>query len=204
MILAEQNYEIFNQKLLIIIAAFKQWKHYLKNNFYSIEMLFDHNNLKELMTKKKLNFKQTRWAQILTVYNFEIFHRSNDKNSINDSSRRFDYKKVSTLNTKLLSTLQNKLTLSLNEKLLMQSDRKNSVELIFVLSLTEMLINIDAKLIKLTRSKWKILTKLISIFKLTDIQIVISWKVINDIFNDFYKKSLKLMKFLIKKLQTRN
>ena len=133
MILAKQNYKIFDQKFLIIVAAFKQWKHYLKNSFYSIEMLFDHNNLKELMTKKKLNFRQTRWTQILIIYDFKIFHRSNDKNSANDSSRRFDYEKISTLNTKLLSTLQNKLTLSLNEELLMQSDRKNSVELIFVL-----------------------------------------------------------------------
>ena len=57
MILAKQNYEIYDQKLLIIIVTFKQWKHYLKNSFYSIKMLFDHNNLKKLMIKKKLNFK---------------------------------------------------------------------------------------------------------------------------------------------------
>ena len=41
-------------------------------------------------------------------------------------------------------------------------------------------------------------------FKLIDIQIIIFRKVINDISDDFYKKSLKLMKFLIKKLQTKN
>ena len=67
-----------------------------------------------------------------------------------------------------------------------------------------MSINIDAKLVKLTRNKRKILTKLISMFKLIDIQIVIFRKVINDIFDDFYKKSLRSMKFLIKKFQTRN
>ena len=141
----------------------------MKSNLYSIEMLFNHNNLKKLMTKKKLNFKQARWAQILTVYNFEIFHRSNDKNFTNDLSRRFDYKKISTLNTKLLLTLQNKLTLLLNEESLTQSDRKNSIELILMLQLTEVSINIDAKLVELTRNRQKILTKLISMFKLTDI-----------------------------------
>ena len=67
-----------------------------------------------------------------------------------------------------------------------------------------MSINIDAKLVKLTRNKRKILIKLISMFKLIDIQIVIFRKVINDIFDDFYKKLLKLIKFLIKKLQTKN
>ena len=86
----------------------------------------------------------------------------------------------------------------------MQNDRKNSVELTFVLQLTKMLINIDAKLVELTRNRRKILAKLISMFKLTDIQIIIFRKVINDISDDLYKKSLKSMKFLIKKLQTRN
>ena len=41
-------------------------------------------------------------------------------------------------------------------------------------------------------------------FKLLNIQIVILQKIINDISDDFYKKSLKSMKFLIKKLQTKN
>ena len=200
MILAKQNYKIYDQKLLIIIIAFKQWKHYLKSNLYSIKMLFDHNNLKKLMTKKKLNFKQTRWTQILIVYDFEIFHHSNDKNSTNELSRRFDYKKISSLNTKLLLTLQNKLTLSSDEKSLTQSERKNLIELTFVLQLTRMSININAKFVKLTRNKRKILTKLTSMFKLIDIQIIILRKVINDISDNFYEKSLKLMKFLIKKL----
>ena len=63
-----------------------------------------------------------------------------------------------------------------------------------------MLISIDAELVELTRNKRKILIKLISMFKLTDIQIVIFRKVINDNSDDLYKKSLKSMKFLIKKL----
>ena len=57
MIFAKQNYKIYDQELLIIVAVFKQWKHYLKNNFYSIKILSDHNNLKKLMTKKELNLK---------------------------------------------------------------------------------------------------------------------------------------------------
>ena len=86
----------------------------------------------------------------------------------------------------------------------MQSDRKNSVELIFVLQLTKMLINIDTELVELTRNRRKILTELISMFKLINIQIVISRKIINDIFDDLYEKSLKSTKFLIKKLQIKN
>ena len=63
-----------------------------------------------------------------------------------------------------------------------------------------MSINIDAKFVKLTRNKQKVLTKLISIFKLIGIQIIIFRKIINDIFNDSYQKLLKSIKFLIKKL----
>ena len=69
-----------------------------------------------------------------------------------------------------------------------------------MLQLIRISINIDAKLVELTRNKRKILTKWISIFKLIDIQIIILQKVINDISDDFYEKSLKSMKFLIKRL----
>ena len=151
-----------------------------------------------------MNFKRIYWTQILTVYNFKIFHHLNDKNSTNKLSRQFNYEKISSLNIKLLLMLQNKLTLSLNEKSLTQNKRKNSIELIFVLQLTEISINIDAKLVELIRNKRKILTKLASMFKLIDIQIVIFRKVINDIFDNFFKKSLKSMKFLIKEFQTKN
>ena len=36
----------------------------------------------------------------------------------------------------------------------------------------------------------KILTELISIFKLINIQIIISRKIINNVFDNFYKKSI--------------
>ena len=47
-----------------------------------------------------------------------------------------------------------------------------------------MLINIDSKLVELTRNKRKILIKLILMFKLIDIQIVILRKIINNIVID--------------------
>ena len=133
MIFAEQNYKIYDQELLTIIAVFKQWKHYLKNSFYSIKILPDHNNLKKLMTKKELNLKQVHWAQILVIYDFEIFHRLNNKNSANDSSRRLDYERISSLKITLLSILQNKVILSSDEKSLTQSERKNLIKLTFIL-----------------------------------------------------------------------
>ena len=70
------------------------------------------------MTKKELNSRQARGMQIFEIYNFENFHRSNNKNSTNDFPRQFDYKKISLLKIILLSTLEIKLTLSSSEELL--------------------------------------------------------------------------------------
>ena len=91
-----------------------------------------------------------------------------------------------------------------NEKLLTQSERKNLIELIFVLQLAEILIKSDAELTILTRNRRNILTKLVSMFKLIDVQIVISRKIINDVSNNLYEKSKKFIKFLIKEFQARN
>ena len=67
-----------------------------------------------------------------------------------------------------------------------------------------MSIKFNAKLAKLMRNRRDILTEFILMLKLIDIQIVISKKVINDISDNFYKKSKRFMKFLIKELQARN
>ena len=40
--------------------------------------------------------------------------------------------------------------------------------------------------------------------KLIDIQIIISREVINDVFDNFYEKLKKFMKFVIKKLQVKD
>ena len=113
-------------------------------------------------------------------------------------------KEISSLKITLLLTLQNKLALSLSEESLTQSRQENSVELILVLQLAEVSIRFDAELAKLTRNRRDILTKLALMFKLTDIQIVISRKVINDVLDNSYKKPKKFMKFLIKELQVRD
>ena len=100
--------------------------------------------------------------------------------------------------------MQNKLTLSSDEESLTQSERKNSIELIFVLQLAEMSIRFDAELAKLTRNRRNILAELAPMFKLIGIQIVILRKVINDVPDDSYEEPKRFMKFLIKKLQARD
>ena len=48
----------------------------------------------------------------MTVYDFKIFYKSEKINFADESSKRLNYEKASTLNIKLLSSLQNKLALS--------------------------------------------------------------------------------------------
>ena len=50
----------------------------------------------------------------MIAYDFEIFHKSKKTNFADESSKRSDYEKTSTLNIKLLSSLQSKLALSKN------------------------------------------------------------------------------------------
>ena len=199
-ILIEQNYEIHNQKLLIIVQIFKIWKHYLKNNFETIEIWSNYNNFRKFMKQKKLNFKQVCWTLTLTIYNFEIFHRSNKINSTNESSKRFDYEKISLLNIRLLLTLQNKLTLSLLKNSITQNKRKMSMNLISKsLIYTSNVVKIICNETSSQNIKKQIQINFASMFQLTNVAIIISKINVKIISKKSYKKSQKSMKFLIKK-----
>ena len=50
----------------------------------------------------------------LTVYDFKTFYKLEKTNFADESLRRLNYKKASTLNIKFLSSLQNKFALSKN------------------------------------------------------------------------------------------
>jgi len=80
----------------------------------------------------------------LVIYNFKIFYRLSKKNSTNKLLRRLDYKRVLSLNIKLLSILQNKLALLFNKELLTQSERETLNNLILVAQLTKVFTS-DAK-----------------------------------------------------------
>jgi len=110
MIDVERNYEIHDQKLLVIVAMFKHWWHYVKNNYHTVKVLTDHNNLKSFINVQKLNERQVKWIMRLSICNFEIAHKSEKTNSINASSRWSDYKNENIFANCLLFTLQRKLT----------------------------------------------------------------------------------------------
>jgi len=60
MINVERNYETYDQKLLIIVAMFKHWWHYVEDNYHTVKVLTDNNNLKNFMNIQKLNERQVK------------------------------------------------------------------------------------------------------------------------------------------------
>ena len=110
MINVERNYETYDQKLLVIVAMFKHWWHYVKDNYHTVEVLTDHNNLKSFMNVQELNERQVKWIMRLLICNFEIAHRSEKTNLIDVSSKQSDYKNENIFANHLLLTLQRKLT----------------------------------------------------------------------------------------------
>ena len=195
--------------MLVIVQAFKIWKHYLKNNTKTIEIWSNYNNFREFIKQKKLNFKQVRWTLTLIAFDFEIFYRFNKINSTNDSSRRFDYEKTSLNKITLLLTLQNKLILSnINNllSLISQNKRENSnnlnFKLISILTLNVVKV-VNGKTLSQNIKK-QLQINFVLIFQLTNVLIIISRKNVKALSKKTYEKSIKSIKFLIQKFQTTN
>ena len=55
---AETRYEAYDNELLVIIEAFKTWKHYLKGCKHKVFILTNHNNLCQFIDIKSLSSKQ--------------------------------------------------------------------------------------------------------------------------------------------------
>ena len=164
-------------------------------------MWSNYNNLREFMKQSELNVRQARWALKLAAYDFEIHHRVDKNNSTNELSRRLDYKRVSLSDITLLSTLQNKLLLT-NKELSLK--RRNSTKIDSLSIINVVISAIDWFNNELSQNKRKLSIALSLVFRLTDVQIVISRKIVRDMLKIAYEKSHRSMKFLIKKLQIRN
>ena len=102
-------------KILAIVAAFKQWQHYLDGSAHTIEVLIDHNNLVAFQNLKALNGRQSHWAIVLSGYDFVIAHQPGKGNPADAPSRRPDYmpsiEEINRQASLLLPTFQKKLAL---------------------------------------------------------------------------------------------
>ena len=67
---AQQNYNIYNTKLLAIILALKDWWQYLQGIQHPITILTNHKNLSYVKDPRKLSHHQAQWA--LFLQDFDI------------------------------------------------------------------------------------------------------------------------------------
>ncbi len=88
MLFAECNYEIYDKKLLAIIRAFEKWRLELKGTLDFVEIIFDHKNLEYFMSIKLLSWRQVRWSEFLSRFNFKIVYRSSELNTRVDAFTR--------------------------------------------------------------------------------------------------------------------
>ena len=91
MISTKNNYEIHDKEFLIIIDVFKYWRHYFEKVRHEMLVLTNHNNFRKFIKITKLFFRQIRWTQKLSRYNFVINYRSDTKNSTNDLFKRSNH-----------------------------------------------------------------------------------------------------------------
>jgi len=71
----EQNYEIHNKKMLAIIRALEEWRHFLEGATHLVEIWTDHKNLEYFIMAKKLNHRQACWSLYLARFDFLLYHR---------------------------------------------------------------------------------------------------------------------------------
>ncbi|QRW15700.1 Retrotransposable element Tf2 protein [Rhizoctonia solani] len=77
---AKKNYDIFDKELLVVIRAFKEWRHLLEGSELPIQVLTDHKNLEYFSMSQSLNKCQIQWANFLVDYNFQIIYRPGAQN----------------------------------------------------------------------------------------------------------------------------
>ncbi len=91
MIFVKRNYEIDDQKMLIIVKICKKWRYYIKDVKYFVRMIIDHVNLKNFFINKILNRRQAQWWKKLAKLDLKIKYRFEKSNLADDSFRKRDY-----------------------------------------------------------------------------------------------------------------
>ena len=116
LISAEIRYKTHNGELLIILKAFKIWKHYLKECNHEVLIFTNHNNLYWFIDTKIFSIRQVKWAQKLSRYHFYIDYQQSKANGAVDTLSYFSQKsqakenEIKMENTRILHKLHSLLT----------------------------------------------------------------------------------------------
>ena len=75
----EQNYEIYDRKLLAIIRALEEWQHYIQGSGHTTTIYSNHQNLTYFRNAQKLNRRQAQWSLYLLEFNVKLIHQVGPK-----------------------------------------------------------------------------------------------------------------------------
>ena len=82
----ERNYPTHDLELVVVVFAFKMWRHYLFGSKF--EVFNNHKSLKYLFSQKELNICQRRWLEFLKDYCFELSYHLDKANVVVDALNR--------------------------------------------------------------------------------------------------------------------
>jgi hypothetical protein len=124
MTFAKRNYEINDQKMLVIVKICKKWRYYIEDVKYSIRMIIDHANLKNFFINKVFNRKEIKWWKKLIEFDLKIKYRSEKNNFANDSFRKRDYENETTKEDKNNENLNLKKWILIESKNIFKSKKE--------------------------------------------------------------------------------
>src|SRR6202045_2396129 len=70
--ISELNYDTHDKELLTIFEAFTTWRHYLEGSETLVDVVTNHKNLKYFSMVCLLTWRQARWSEFLSQFNFVI------------------------------------------------------------------------------------------------------------------------------------
>ena len=87
----QMNYPIFDKEMLAVMLALKEWSSLLQGLDQPFKILTDHRALEYFTTKRQLNARQARWAELLADFNCKLTYRPGKENLVPDVlSRKAD------------------------------------------------------------------------------------------------------------------
>lgn len=85
---AERNYDMGNRKLLAVVWALQEWRHWLEGNEVPFIIWTNHKNLAYLRSARRMNAQQARWALFLSQFNYSVSYCPGSKNTKLDALSR--------------------------------------------------------------------------------------------------------------------
>ncbi|MCO5614830.1 hypothetical protein L7F22_069114 [Adiantum nelumboides] len=82
----KKTMQVYEKELSAVIHALLSWKHYLLRAYSVVQT--DHQTLRYFLTQSKLSEKRMRWANILSMFHFQIVHVEGKKKVVADALSR--------------------------------------------------------------------------------------------------------------------